>query len=335
MLPLPLSNPGAWLVAAAVGCAALVAIGIASVTTMERRLSLSWLTSLAMIAVVGGGLLAQTALATVGTWDISENGLPAAWPLVETGAEAGERVLWLGMDDGRPFLAPGGDPSGEADVNGTPVRYAITDREGVSLLDTGRPSWGPGYGYLEQTLAEIVSGNGRHGGALLAPLGVRFIVSSDGNLPAKIREGIERQIDLDLVPAGGLLIYRNASTWPTAAVIAGEEVSAAVRGGSPADILRAGVVAETSLLVPVEGGWDGSGDGTIWVADQFAPDWLASNGPGSSRPRETFGWAMSFIAPGGDLSVRYSGQERHTIQMWVLAVLWALILWFTRKPVRR
>src|SRR5207247_344747 len=56
----------------------------------------------------------------------------------------------------------------------------ITGRDGASALDTGRGFTGNGYRYLERSLAQILSGNTTHGGALLGPLGIEFVVAETG-----------------------------------------------------------------------------------------------------------------------------------------------------------
>src|SRR5437879_1161442 len=146
---------------------------------------------LAVGAVVGlliGGLGLQAALTARGDWAIGTGRLAPAWSLVSSDSPARAfRVLWLGRESGEPFPPPGGDPLSTLRVDGVSVRYGLTDRNGVSMLDYGRDQRGPGYRYLQSVLGEIVSGDSDHAGALLAPLGVRYVVSAAGDLPRTVR----------------------------------------------------------------------------------------------------------------------------------------------------
>jgi len=47
-----------------------------------------------------------------------------------------------------------------------------------------------------------------------------------------------------------------------------------------------------------------------------------------------FDWAIGFDAPGGSVSVRYTAQWLRTLEMLVLALLWGLALWITRRPAQ-
>src|SRR4029079_13365072 len=111
-------------------------------------------------------------------------------------------------DLGLSFPAPGGDPEGIVDAGANSVRFNVTDRDGVTILDTGRSLTGPGTGYLRAVLATIVSGGTRHGGALLGPLGVRYVIAREGDLPPGVRTALGAQLDLDAIPTDELVIFR-------------------------------------------------------------------------------------------------------------------------------
>ena len=132
-------------------------------------------------------------------------------------------MLWLGRLSDELFAPPGGDPVATLRVGDISLRYALTGRDGISALDVGRDERGPGYAYLERAIAEIVSGDTDHGGALLAPLGVRFVVAAPRDLPVDARRKIARQVDLDIVPTQGLTIFQNARALPEAAFTAQQQ----------------------------------------------------------------------------------------------------------------
>ncbi len=187
-LPEALSNPPAYVALVAVAEAFLVGFGVASLASGFAReaFGIRQILAVGLTALLVGGLSLQALGAIAGSKEIGQDRLPPAWPVVSEGAKGDFRVLWIGRDDGMPFPAPGGDPSGVVEAGPASLRYGLTDREGVSALDIGRRDYGGGYETLERTLAEAVSGGTRHLGALLAPFGVRYVVAGGGDLPAPV-----------------------------------------------------------------------------------------------------------------------------------------------------
>jgi len=333
-LPREVANAPMYLGLAAVAEASILAYGVATIGAGMQRQAFGYrqvaVGALALVMVVGVG--AQVLEAAIGGWSIGAEGLPSAWPVIQN-APATARILWIGRPDGSRFPAPGGDPVGEVQAGAASVRYAITGRDGVSALDTGRPDGGPGFAYAGRALGELLAGGTSHAGALLAPLGVRFVVARSGDLPPATRARLDAQLDLDLVPAGGLVIYRNARVLPTAFVTSSRSFEAASRG---ADLIRIASVGDvpTTPLEASGSGWSGASDGgTAYVADQFAAGWRAE--PSGDGARTAFGWATAFDAPRGDLRIAYGDQRVRTAEIGLLAVLWLGVLWVTRRPGSR
>jgi hypothetical protein len=52
-------------------------------------------------------------------------------------------------------------------------------------------------------------------------------------------------------------------------------------------------------------------------------------------PTTAFGWATGFGPQQAPVAVRYGSQLPATVQAWLLAAIWAVALWVTRKPVPR
>ena len=338
-LPEPLSNPLAFLAVAATAEAMLVAYGVSSVVTGLGREAFGLrqvLTGMLAVAL-GGGLVLQTVAALVGGWAVGEPGsdrVPPAWSVVESRARGDFRVLWMGAGRNGSFPAPGGDPQDVAQAGPATVRYGLTDRGGVSALDIGRSSVGPGPDRLAESLEEILSGTTHHGGALLAPFGVRFVVAGDDDLPTATRAVFDAQVDLDPMPAAGLVVYRNAVAMAPAAVLRDDPATLdAVRAPDVAAIARA-TVGRGAALTQVQGGWSGGkGSGPVFVSTEFQGSWQLE---GSSDPPFTaFAWATGFPTQQAPVAVRYGAQLPATIQAWVLGALWAIALWVTRKPVAR
>jgi GT2 family glycosyltransferase len=336
-VPAGLSDPPAYAALAAVSMAWLIALGLTSFMGSFRRdaFGLRQVTGVALVAVLGFGLFLQSIAGMVGTWGVGgPERIPPAWAVVGGGPPEAYRVLWLAGAGGTALPPPAGDPRTRLDLGTGTVRASITDRSGASILDIGRPLAGPGADRLERIVVAILDGDTRHGGALLSSFGVRFVVGEDGVLPSRVEHRLDRQLDLDLVPATGLTIYRNAAAIPPAAVLETSSGDRSILGSTDlGDAVRWRSTPATPLE-RVAGGWDGpSAAGTVFLSTEFDPAWeLVGSG---ERPRPAFGWATSFSSDGGPVRVRHGGALPATIQLWVLGVLWLSALWITRKPVAR
>ncbi|HVF09064.1 MAG TPA: glycosyltransferase family 2 protein [Actinomycetota bacterium] len=336
-LPEPLSNPIAYLAAAVVAEVMMVAFGVASAATgLEREaFGMRQLLTGLLAVVLGGGLILQSMAALVGGWAVGgPEQVPAAWSVLRSTTEGDFRVLWIGAANGDPFPAPGGDPTGLVPAGAASLRYALTGRDGSLAVDIARPSAGPGHDSLARALGEILAGGTRHGGALLAPFGVRFVIASDGDLPREAAAVLDAQVDLDLEPASGLTVYRNARALAPAAMLGDEPATlAALRTSEPARI-AATALSRGVALRRIDGGWEGGrGTGPIYLSTEFQGDWKLEGS--DDDPFTAFGWATAFAAQPAPVTIRQASQLPATIQVVVLAALWLAALWFTRKPVAR
>ncbi len=338
-LPDALSNPMAYLALAAISEAMLIGYGLSAFSSGIGKESFGYrqIGATALTLTLGGGLFLQTAAAIVGAWGIggAEVATPA-WEVLRSGAEGEYRVLWIGADDGRRFPAPGGDPQGVFPDGGSSLKWAVTTQDGASAIDTGRSLEGPGEEYLRASMDELLSGTTSHTGALLAPLGIRFVVAEQGTLPTAVASQLGTQADLNLSATEGLVIYRNAAAIPPAALATAEDVSSTSEASALEDIARFSGSASLPLTA-VGGGWQGQGDGegVVLIASEFSTDWSMGSDAGSIRASRSFGWATSFAAPSGPFRVTYANQWRHTAQMVLLTILWVIALWITRKPAPR
>ena len=292
-LPTHLSNPSAYLGLAAVAEALLVAFGLASVSTGLGReaFGLRQVGTAILVVVLGGGIALQSAAAMVGGWAIGgPDEIPAAWAVVDSAAKGDFRVLWIGEDDGQRFPAPGGDAEGVVDAGAATLLYSITDRTGTSALDIGRPTVGPGIDRLRASMEEILSGTTDHGGALLASFGIRFLVADSEHLSQAAAAKLDAQVDLNLVPAAGLVIYRNASALPPAAVIeADEQALRTIRSAELSETSRLGNL-QASPLDQVEGGWSGGqGSGPVFLSTEYRGAWQLEGS--DAEPERAAGWA--------------------------------------------
>ena len=108
-------------------------------------------------------------------------------------------MLWVGADDGPRSRRPAATRRASSRRGAATLRYGLTDRAGTSRTRhraaVGRPRPRPA---RARALGEILSGTTAHGGALLAPFGVRFVVADDDDLPAAAASCLDAQVDLDL-----------------------------------------------------------------------------------------------------------------------------------------
>jgi GT2 family glycosyltransferase len=336
-LPEALSNAPVYTVLGAVSAASLIAFGLASILGVRsesfgfRQVGAGVLT-----AVLAVGMLVQTVVAVLGSWAIGgPEAIPAAWAVAASGEEGEYRVLWLGADDGSRFPAPGGDPQGVVEAGASSLRYGVTGRNGVTALDVGRGPAGAGDGFLRSVLEEIVSGGTHHGGALLAPLGVRLVVAEEGDLPPAVEDALASQVDLDLRQASGLTIYLDAKTLPLAAEFPEDGDQKVFERSSLDDIERLpDLSAEPLAAVP--GGWEGGGaGGRVFVSTEYSAAWRLVASGETVQPARAFGWAVAFSAPAGSAHVVFSGQWLRTMEMVALGILWVAALWITRRPTQR
>jgi GT2 family glycosyltransferase len=331
-LPAALGNPVAFLAAGAVAMSFLVGLAadsaVAGMTTAAfgtRHLAVA-----ALGAVVLAGILGQAGQAIGGGWAVGESRVSPAWPLVSGDHGGGPfRVLWLGAPGAEAFPAPGGDPQGIVASGRGSASYGISGPGGRSALATGLPADGLGYEHLRDVLAAMLSGRVRHGGALLGPLGIRYVVTGDVSVPPAVTARLESQIDLDLLQsAAGLRIYRNSRALPIGAAIPGSGALSAARSGDLlAPVRLPGGVAPLQPNGPER--WSGEVDesGLVLLAVDDAPGWIVEDEPGFLA----FGWAVGAEAGPGPVGITYRGGLRRPIELGAMALLWAMALWVVRK----
>jgi GT2 family glycosyltransferase len=335
-LPPALANAPVYVAVAALAEVAVIAYGVATIGAGIERHAFGYrqiaVAALAGVLVLGGA--GQLLQATLGGWAIGANGLPSAWPVVANTTDGG-RVLWLGDPEPGRFPAPGGDPIGVVQAGAASVRFGLTDAAGVSVLDLARADDGPGYDYARAAIEELLAGGTSHAGAILAPLGVTYVVAGAGDLPSATRARLDGQLDLDLVPAGGLVIYRNARALPTAFVTTDETFSRAA-GGRGLLAVAALDRPQTTAIRAAGDAWRGSSQGGFgYVADQDAGAWHVESSGRSSSTAPAFGWAIGFRAPSGSFSLVHDGQQVRAAELLLLGILWLGVVWVTRRPGSR
>jgi hypothetical protein len=336
-LPTALANPSAYAALAAVAMATLIALGLTS-SWGTMRLEAFGTRQIAVATttvVLVAGITLQAVAAMVGTWAIGDaDRIPAAWAVLNGSVAGPFRVLWVEGDVGAGLPPPAGDPQRRVEAGPATIRYALTDRGGATILDLGRPLTGPGPDRLDEVLDEVLSGTTAHGGALLASFGVRFVIADDDRLPAPTRTAFDRQLDLDERSSVGLTIWRNAAAIPPAAVLATEPADDEILQASDLATIARWRSVDAIPLEAVDGGWDGPPvRGAVTIATEFDPGWRLEGS--DAAPRRAFGWATAFSADGDAILVRHGGGIGAALRVGLLAILWAVALWVTRRPVSR
>jgi hypothetical protein len=145
---------------------------------------------------------------------------------------------------------------------------------------------------------------------------------------------LSAQIDLDVIPTDGLVIFRNNHALPPVAVTSDAETISLAARASTEEIQRLDdTTAVPTTVVP--GGWAATTTvpGALLLASEWLPGYRASDAEGTGLDVATsFGWAMRVTMPPGEVHVRYADQWQRTAGVWVLAILWIAALWITRKP---
>jgi GT2 family glycosyltransferase len=341
-LPQWASNGPVYATLTAVCCAFVLGDGLASAFGGLERASFGFrqIGGVLLAGVLVLGVSLQILAVTIGGWSIGgPDHVPASWSVLAAASPDVRsdpyNVVWISGVNGRPFPAPGGDPSGVAVEGDATVAFGVTGREGAVATDVGRPLTGPGQPALANALDELLSGGTVHAGAILAPFGVRYIIAPEADLPAATAAALARQVDLEPVPSAGLLIWRNVAALPPAGVLRGDRDTRAIMRSSNADQIQRLDATVMASLGATGYGWSGTSGGgdTIVVATAVDEAWRLD---GTDRsPQPAFGWATSFDAAPAAVRIVYGDQFPRTLSMWLLAAVWAVALWITRKPVRR
>ena len=337
-LPLWATNAPVATTLAGVCCAFVLGDGLASAFGGLERSTFGFrqIGGVILAGVLIIGVFLQTLAVMLGDWSIGgPEHVPASWAVLSAASTDSYNVVWVSGTHGQPFPAPGGDPSGIVAQGGATVAFGLTGRDGALATDIGRPLTAQGQPALASALHELLSGSTVHGGAMLAPFGVAYVVAPEEDVPAAAAASLASQVDLEPVPSAGLLIWRNVVAVPPAAVLRGDRDTRTIVASSDPDAIQRFEPTVVSALDATASGWHGTaaaGD-VVSIATAFDDGWRLG---GSDRaPQPAFGWATSFDAVPGPIDVTFAEQFPRTLSLWLLAAVWAVALWVTRKPVRR
>jgi GT2 family glycosyltransferase len=336
-LPTWATNAPVYATLAGVCCVFVLGDGLASAFGGLERSSFGFrqIGSVVLTGVLALGMTLQILTILVGGWSIGgQEHVPASWSVLVAATSDPYNVAWLSGVDGKPFPAPGGDPMGIVEEGDATTAFGLTGRDGALAVDIGRPLTGAGEPALHAVLSEILSGTTVHGGALLAPFGVQFVVAPQDEVPPATAFALATQVDLEPVPSAGLLIWRNIAAIPPASVLRADRGTVSIVTSGDLDAIQRFQPTVTSTLASTESGWRGAaaGGNLVTVASAFDGAWQLG---GADGPQRAFGWATSFPSPPTAIDITFADQFPRTLSIWLLAGVWAVALWITRKPVHR
>ena len=112
------------------------------------------------------------------------------------------------------------------------------------------------------------------------------MVAEQRALPDAARDAFDAQVDVNLVPASGFVIFRNSVALPPAASLATEPADLEILGAADPSTIAMWRNVPATALEPVPGGWDGAAvDGTVFVSTEYDAGWELREALGDPRSR--------------------------------------------------
>jgi GT2 family glycosyltransferase len=344
-LDIDLPAPEVWLAPAAVGVALATGLGMVAFEVDLPDYHFGWrqiaslLAGAAFVLAILPGLSATAS----GRWELPRGDFDRALAFMTGQAEAEPfRALWLGDAGVLPGHGWALDVEEVDDLGeGRVAAYATTEVGVPSLTEHWAGEAGGATPDLAAAMAAAASGQTARLGALVAPMGVRYVVVPLGPAPdpyarsrtydpAPILAVLEAQLDLDSVTVNpGVRVYENAAWAPARALLApgaplpqdgtaGVDDLAALEGARPVlDGGAAGASHSGTIDEP----------GTVYLADGGGDAWELTVDGARAERTDAFGWASAFtVEQGGSASLGFAtpgwrlpaliGQ----VLLWVLAI---------------
>ncbi|MEJ5254703.1 MAG: glycosyltransferase family 2 protein [Acidimicrobiales bacterium] len=258
------------------------------------------------------------------------------------------RVLWVGEASVLPLA--GWELDREAAdrlAPGVRLAYATSDSGTPTLADRWSTTEGPTPA-LGEALATAAAGSTSRLGALLAPMGVRYIVVPQALAPepysepsydaSGLRAMLESQLDLSSVTAAGVVVYQNDAWGPTRALLAaGIDVPA--DAGSPLQRTFPAVQGAPVALGETVGyqHFGGTIDqpSTVYLAEASSDRWVLEVGGEQASRTTALGWANAFaVDTQGEATLRFDTPSTRALMLAGQAVLWlAAVVYLMRVRV--
>ena len=234
-LSVDLPAPEVLLAPAAVGLAVATALGMVAFEVDLPDYHFGWRQIVSLLAGAAFVIAVVPAWSGVvsGRWELPRGDFARSLAFMREEADAEPmRALWLGDAGVLPGVGWALDAPGIDDLGEDRVLAYLTSERGVPTISE---HWPGAEGAATPLVADAVrvaaSGGTSRLGALLAPMGVRYVVVPLGPAPDPFAENrrydpddllatLEAQLDLDGVTVNpGVRVYRNAAWGPTRALL--------------------------------------------------------------------------------------------------------------------
>jgi GT2 family glycosyltransferase len=346
-LPVAVPAPELLLAPAAAAVALASALGMASFEVDLPDYHFGWRQILSLLAgaALVLGALPVLAGATDGRWELPRGDFARTLSFLDKeGEQTPFRVLWVGDAAVLPLAGWRLDAAAVTpdEPEGTTLAYATSENGLPTVADRwAGGTEGPTVDRLGGVLEEAAAGGTSRLGALLAPMGVRYVVVPLAPAPAPYREEVEPrpdellavldgQLDLSTIdlPAG-VVVYRNDAWGPSrAALPPGTEVP------ESGDGLAAQVLPElrdAPAALPDEDGYQrfggDLGPSVVYHAAAGSGRWELEVDGAEAIRRTAFGWANAFdVQDGGAATLRFATSPLRYLALAGQAALWVLAI---------
>lgn len=332
-------SPELLLAPAAAGLALSAAMGMAAFEVDLPDYHFGWRQIVSIVAGVAlvGAVLPVLGASVDGRWAMPEGDYRQALSFTDQeGSTVAFRVLWVGDASVLPLAGWELDAPELSATDDANFAYATSDDGGPMVTDRWAGVPGDGTEQLGQAIRDASSGGTTRLGALLAPMGVRYVVVPLGPAPEPYSEPaydastlltvLQSQLDLSAVTAAGVKVFKNDAWGPTRAQLPpGTEVPAG--GDRLSERVFPAVEGAPVALADRDGYQDFSGEvepGVVYLAEAGSEHWrLVVDGQASPTRLDALGWANAFTDVGsGSATLRFE-----TPLVRYLLVLGQLVVW--------
>jgi GT2 family glycosyltransferase len=310
-----------------------------------------------LASVVAGAALVLTAVPVLGamvdgSWGLPSGDFSAALSSVDDEAAATPmRVLWMGDADVLPISGWSlGDPRVREPRDGARLAYGTAERAIPTLqnLFPGRPDGATSQ--LTDALQSAVDGGTSRLGALLAPMGIEYLIVPDRAAPSpfineteapspRLLSVLDAQLDLTPVEVNNSVrVYRNVAFGPARAQLPAD-ARIPTGGSSTADRVLPSLARAPVALPGTNSFASFSGDlskpSNVYLS-AAGSDWvLQVNGQSVDR-HDALGWANAFPAPAGQATMSFTTPIARPLSLAGQVLLWLLgIIYLLRTRVVR
>ena len=355
-LPGSLPVPEVLLAPAAAALALSAGLGMAAFEVDLPDYHFGWrqIASLLAGAALVLALLPAIAAASSGRWGMPTGDFerPVRNLNGKNAVDQPYRVLWLGDADllpaaGWPLDAPSIDQMGD----GTLLSYATSNNGMPDVSDVIAGSDSGATSHLDEALQYAAQGGTSRLGAMLAPMGVRYIVVPEANAPSPLETGptvvpqalltlLDAQLDLsNLDVAGGVVVYRNAAWGPTRAMLPADT---AYPSGDESPVARTiPGLTDAATALPDDKGYESFAgsidqDSSVYLAEAASGRWHLEVDGNQVDGHEVLGWSNAFDAPSGQTAtLAFDTPITRLLMIIGQAILWlAVLVYLFRTRVR-